>query len=316
MPTKSRVPKITRVAIREIFPREVSDLTPWIEENVDALDDLLGLGLSNPRSEQRIGSFQVDLIMDSNEGSIVIENQFGKSDHRHLGQLITYLAIADTQRAIWIAEHPRPEHVQAVETLNERGVGEVWFLKIEGLRILESPGAPFFSVVAEPDDIQRPPQPTSRRNIRIQEFWEALLENAVANKVDIPHKNRSPAAYPCLDTPAIGQDVVYRLAVNQTTARIVCSNRQNRHLAVYDHLESHRREIDRVFERADFDPPSWKDNRDRGRWWLKCEVGAGYLDNSVWEEEMPKLNQAAVLMKQALDSHLATAPGDDEEEDE
>lgn len=314
MSPTTEVPKVDRVPIRQVFQTEAGHLTPWLQRHIDALDDVLGLGLSNPRTEQSVGAFQVDLIVDSNEGSIVIENQFGKSDHKHLGQLITYLAVEDAQRAIWIAEHPRSEHVRAVETLNERGVGEVWFLRIEGIRITDSPAAPFFSIVAEPDDIQPPPQPRSQRDRRIQEFWEALLENATTSEIDIPHKNWSPTSVSMLHTPAIGQEVLYRLAVNRTTARIVCSNRKGRRLRVYDHLMEHRMEIDQVFRDEDFEAPDWKDNRDGGRWWIKFEVRAGYSDKSGWEQEMLRLNQAAALMKGALQRHLDTAPGEEGED--
>jgi hypothetical protein len=36
-----------------------------------------------------------------------------KSDHDHLGKVLTYLISVDASAAIWICEDPRPEHIDA-----------------------------------------------------------------------------------------------------------------------------------------------------------------------------------------------------------
>ena len=114
---KSRVGTIETVAVRDVWPKEPADFTPWLQSRIGQLDNVLGLGLSNPQREVGAGDFRIDLVAGTNFGDVVIENQFGKSDHRHLGQLVTYLSHREVQRAIWIVEDARPEHVKAVETL-------------------------------------------------------------------------------------------------------------------------------------------------------------------------------------------------------
>ena len=79
--------------------------------------------MTNARREVAAGDFSIDIVAETDFGEIVIENQYGQSDHRHLGQLVTYLSHRDVQRAVWIVQHGRSEHVKAVETLNERGLG-------------------------------------------------------------------------------------------------------------------------------------------------------------------------------------------------
>jgi len=116
---------IETVALRDVWPMEDRDFTPWLCANVGALDSVLGLGLANPRREVGAGDFSIDVVAETDFGDIVIENQYGRSDHRHLGQLVTYLSHRQVHRAIWILEEARPEHVKAVETLNQRGVGQM-----------------------------------------------------------------------------------------------------------------------------------------------------------------------------------------------
>ena len=150
----SEVGSIKTIKIRDVWPKEDADFTPWLRANIGELDKELGLGLTNPRDEVGAGDFRIDLVVDTNLGEAVIENQFGRSDHRHLGQLITYLANRDAQRAIWIVEEGRSEHVRAVEISNERGLGKIWMVKIQAIKIGDSQAAPLFTVIVEPSDIE------------------------------------------------------------------------------------------------------------------------------------------------------------------
>ena len=107
--------KIESVPLREIWKREAYDFTSWLQDNIDVLNDALGLSLSNPEREQSAGSFNVDLVAEDENGNpVIIENQLEKSDHNHLGKLITYLIAIGAKTVIWIVADPRPEHVGAI----------------------------------------------------------------------------------------------------------------------------------------------------------------------------------------------------------
>ena len=148
----SEVGFIKTVAIRDVWPTEHAGFTPWLQSHIGELDKVLGLGLTNPQREVGAGDFSIDLVAETNFGDVVIENQFGKSDHRHLGQLVTYLSHREVQRAIWIVEEGRPEHVKAAQTLNDRGVGQIWMVTVRAIKIGDSPAAPLFTVVAAPSE--------------------------------------------------------------------------------------------------------------------------------------------------------------------
>ena len=112
--------KLERVALREVWKHEALDFTQWLQENIDVLNSALDLNLVNVDREQIPGAFSVDLVAEDEGGAtIIIENQLEKSNHDHLGKLITYLTAMSARAAIWIVSDPRPEHVAAITWLNE-----------------------------------------------------------------------------------------------------------------------------------------------------------------------------------------------------
>src|SRR3954447_8494271 len=89
----TRIGKIERVPLREVWRHEAHNLTTWLEENIDVLNDALDLNLTNVEREQAAGAFSVDLVgEDDSGGTVIIENQLERSNHDHLGKLITYAA--------------------------------------------------------------------------------------------------------------------------------------------------------------------------------------------------------------------------------
>ncbi len=107
------ISKLERVKLREVWKNEASDFTRWLEENIDILYEVLDITLSNPEREQAAGSFSVNLVAEDQSGNtVIIENQLEKSDHDHLGKVITYLTAFDAKAAVWIVAKPRPEPEQ------------------------------------------------------------------------------------------------------------------------------------------------------------------------------------------------------------
>ena len=83
--------KIERVKLRDVWKHEAFDLTRWLQDNIDVLNEAIDFNISNPEIEQSAGSFKVDIVAEDDSGNpVIIENQLEKSDHDHLGKLITY----------------------------------------------------------------------------------------------------------------------------------------------------------------------------------------------------------------------------------
>ena len=278
----SEVGVIETVPIRDVWPKEHADFTPWLQSHIGELDKALGLGLTNPQREVGAGDFSIDLVAETNFSDVVIENQFGRSDHRHLGQLVTYLSHRDVQRAIWIVEDGRPEHVKAVETLNDRGVGQIWMVTVRAIRIGDSAPGPLFTVVAEPSDIDRIAEPTVLRpsQIKKRDFMSALFEQAQDEGIDSPFKNLKPDYIGVQDKPARGPGLVYRVAVNRCESRVVLTNTQGLWTGALAVLLENRQMIDEAFAAADLPQPlEWTEQVTAGRWVIRYRV-EGYRHHS------------------------------------
>jgi hypothetical protein len=225
-PTRA-IGKIERVPLREVWRHEAHNLTTWLEENIDVLNDVLDLTLSNVEREQAAGSFSVDLVAeDESGGTVIIENQLERSNHDHLGKLITYAAFTEARAAVWIVAEPRPEHVRAVSWLNETSPSNFYVLKIEGIRIGESPPAPLLTLIVGPSEESREvgeakKERAERYQIR-RRFWTGLLEKAKAKST--LHRAVSPGDYSWIGAGSGRSGLTFTIQSRSTAQRLSCTS--------------------------------------------------------------------------------------------
>ena len=153
--------RLERVDIRDQWKNEQGDFTPWLAkpENLEILGETLGLELELEAKEKKVGEFQADIVckvvgMDS---LVLIENQLEQTDHKHLGQLLTYAAGLHAVTIVWLAAPFRNEHRAALDWLNNITDEEFRFfgLEVELWRIGDSAPAPKFDIVSQPNDWSR-----------------------------------------------------------------------------------------------------------------------------------------------------------------
>lgn len=153
--------RLSSVDLRHIWRLEAQDFTPWLarEENLALLSETLALDLELEAVERPVGVFKADILCKDTVSDrwVLIENQLERTDHSHLGQLLTYAAGLDAVTIVWVAAKVADEHRAALDWLNEITASEVRFfaLEVELWRIGDSAPAPKFNVVCQPNDWSR-----------------------------------------------------------------------------------------------------------------------------------------------------------------
>jgi hypothetical protein len=181
--------RLVPVSLREVWAHEANDFTPWLAEadNLGLLSETLGIGVLQVQgTEVSVGNFYIDILARDIEGNVVlIENQFGPTDHTHLGQIMTYIAGQEGKATIvWIAETFREEHRAAIDWLNASTIEgfDFFAVEVEALKIGNSVPAPRFKVVAKPNEWSRDVTRTTRSGERPLDerqkayvsYWTAL----------------------------------------------------------------------------------------------------------------------------------------------
>lgn len=182
--------KVQRVDVRSAWMNEASHFTPWLasEEGMELLQDTLGMELEVEATEKFVGPFKADILAKRTDTTddhwVLIENQLERTDHRHLGQLLTYAAGLDAVTIVWVAESFAEEHRAALDWLNDvTGEGLEFFgLEIELWQIEGSPPAPMFNLVAQPNEWtkevkQQASDGTLSETQKLQKrYWRAVRE--------------------------------------------------------------------------------------------------------------------------------------------
>ncbi|MBU1174728.1 MAG: DUF4268 domain-containing protein [Alphaproteobacteria bacterium] len=149
--------RLKRLSAQQVWENEPQFFTPWLAENLPLLGEALQIGdLELVDTEVSAGEFRLDILAQDETGSpVLIENQFGASDHKHLGQLISYVASqGEEATVVWVSEHIKESHRAAVDWLNSNTTQgfDFFAVEVEALQIDDSNPAPNFRVVAQPNN--------------------------------------------------------------------------------------------------------------------------------------------------------------------
>ena len=183
--------RLEAVDIREVWPDEAQDFTPWLaeEENLDLLGETLGIELEFEAQEKDVGDFRADILCRDtlNNSRVLIENQLERTDHSHLGQILTYAAGLEAHTVIWIAEEFREEHRAALDRLNEVTTEnfQCFGIEVKVWQIGNSDHAPQFDIVSKPNDWNRTVSRETERLVRadlsetylqLERFWTVFRD--------------------------------------------------------------------------------------------------------------------------------------------
>ena len=255
--TTPNLAKIDRVDLRQAWPNEAQDFTPWLAENIADLGEALGMDLELQQTEAPVGSYSLDILAtDLNQNRpVIIENQLESTDHRHLGQLLTYAAGYDANVIVWLTREFRDEHRQALDWLNQRTDENTQFfgVVVELWRIAGSPPAPHFNLVATPNHwrektatIVGGTKQVSDRMERYREFFQLLIDTLTEKRFTNPRKAQPQSWYNF--SAGYGQRIAYGANFTlQKEARIevyINNPDPHRNIQLLENLENYKTEIE------------------------------------------------------------------------
>ena len=182
--------QLTPVDIDKVWETEPQHFTPWLarEENLKTLGEALGIELELEAQEVNIGDFRADILCKNTEDDswVIIENQLDPTDHKHVGQLLTYAAGLDAYTVIWIAKTFRSEHSAMLDWQNRITDERYRFFGIEMKvwQIEDSARAAQFDVVSSPNNWGRDvSQHTglSETEQQLKRYWTGLRDYIADN---------------------------------------------------------------------------------------------------------------------------------------
>ena len=193
--------RLEKLDLRSFWKREDTDFTPWLakEENIHLLSETIGIELEVQSQEESVGPFSADILCKDtvNDHYVLIENQLERTDHTHLGQLMTYAAGLDAVTIIWIAQKFTEEHRAALDWLNRITDDTFTFfgIEIELYKIGDSPAAPMFNIVSKPNDWTKQVKKSAANSLITdtklsqQEYWQGLKTYMEDNKSFVKMQN-------------------------------------------------------------------------------------------------------------------------------
>lgn len=311
--TDHTVGRLTRIPLRQVWEHEAYDFTTWLQQSLDVLNEVLSMNLASAEREQLAGDFSVDLLAEDEAGRpVVIENQLSKTDHDHLGKLLVYLSNLDARAAIWISPEPRPEHVKAVNWLNESDIAEFYLLKLEAICIDDSPPAPLLTEIVGPSEESREvgnvKKKFSEREHLREHFWTSFLE--YANSKTTLHSSVSPSKYPWISAGAGHSGLGFNYVVGQHEVRaelyIYQPNNASENREIFDYLYEHRNQIEESYGGE----LHWQPLEEKKASRIHAKpVSVGYCDDEEeWRLGYQKVVDQMIRLERALRPHLDELP--------
>jgi hypothetical protein len=274
-----------------------------LQENIDILNEALDLELISAEREQAAGPFSIDLVAESSDGeTYVVENQLEKSNHDHLGKVITYLTAMKARGAIWIVSEPRQEHINAIAWLNEASNADFYLAKVEAVRIGDSPAAPLLTLIVGPSleakEAGRAKQELAERYDIRKQWWTQLVALPAARL----HAHITPGQYSWIGASSGIRGLGFNYVVTKTDCgaelyidRGKTCEEENE--VIFDQLYLSK---DKIEAGISF-PVSWQRLDGRRACRIRIELPGGYRSPEAdWPQIQQRMTEAMTQLETAL----------------
>jgi hypothetical protein len=298
---------LKNLKLREVWAHEEREFTPWLaqEENMAQLSAAIGLELQLEHVEVPVGPFCADILAkDPSVGFVVIENQFGKTNHDHLGKLLTYAAALGAGAVIWIAETFTEEHQRSIEWLNDHTNDDLslYAVQLEVLQIDGSKPAIRFNVLSQPNEVVRAAtvaktSGTITEAQRLQlEFW-TMFRNRLIEKKVLPSA-QTPRPQYWFDV-ALGRSNIFLSNIVDTYAGRIGARVYLRHMVADAALDQLGREKQAI-EAEIGSPLQWNPNPDKRDKIIALFRQVDLNDRTRWPEYCEWLVETVIKFRRAF----------------
>lgn len=306
----AQIPRLGQVEflpVRTVWENEATSFTPWLLENENLLGDILGIEVSLAKNEHKVGDFSLDLLGTnlSDDTALIVENQLGRTDHSHLGQLLTYAGGLEPSTIVWIASEFRDEHRAALDWLNEVTDEQTHFfgVVVKAIRIGDSEPAPWLELVVKPNQwseltkrATQSPESTERKE-RYRRFWDELLTHHRDKHKMFARKRPAGREWLSLSSGVSGVTIGMNVQRQRIYVDLYFYGGAGRNLARLEHLRTHQQQVEDTFG----DSLSWEELEDR----KACRIGfygeGSILDEDSWTQSQEWLVNVAMKFARVSD---------------
>ncbi len=299
------------IPIREEFRYEAQHFTPWLADHLDRLNRALGMKLALVGYDEQLGSNQrrPDIVAgeENLDIPVVIENQLEQSDDDHWERLLIYAANVRAGFVIWVAPRFRPEHIKAIQWINENSFESLQLFCVRVFAKQDShPNRKIrFEVMAHPSQWSSEIKSLSWDHDCLEigmyrDFWESLIRDSrIVNFT--ASKRVFNRRYHYFPSGFRGIRYVVRFTpISETVSVSLAIARPERNEVFYQ-LENDWEDIEHTFG----DELNWENSEYRNSHRIGIEVAGSIIDST--DETKLWMIDNLVRLKEAFTPYLASS---------
>lgn len=300
--------RIEQVDLREIWKHEATNFTKWLAkpENLDLLSDEIDIELSLIDTEYNVGRFNVDIFAEepSADRKVIIENQLERTDHDHLGKLITYASGLDAEIIIWIVKDVLEEHQQAIDWLNENTDEKINFfaIKMEVWKIGSSEPAPKFHIISKPNNwtksVKQSVQTSALTDTKLLQlkFWDDFKQYAQDKNFNLRLRKTNPQHW--YDLSFGRTDCHIGLTINSQKKELACEIYIPNSKETFEQFYNNKEDIDKQISGLEWmELPTKKASR------IKKKTKGDFKKEEKWEEYFEWLGKTAIELQNTFNQY-------------
>jgi len=300
--------RIEQVDLREIWKHEATNFTKWLAkpENLDLLSEEIDIELSLIDTEYNVGRFNVDIFAEelSADRKVIIENQLERTDHDHLGKLITYASGLDAEVIIWIVKDVLEEHQQAVDWLNENTDEKINFfaIRMEVWKIGNSEPAPKFHIISKPNNwtksVKQSVQKSALTETKLLQlkFWDDFKQYAAENNLNLRLRKTNPQHW--YDLSFGRTDCHIGLTINSQKKELACEIYIPNSKETFEQFYNQKNDIDSILKDLEWmELPTKKASR------IKKKTKGDFKNEKKWEEYFEWLGKTAIQFQETFNKY-------------